>query len=48
MSPLTARQSEIISLAARGLSNKQIAEHLTLSVRTVEGHLWRARQRAVG
>ncbi|SEB29504.1 ATP-, maltotriose-and DNA-dependent transcriptional regulator MalT [Rhodococcus koreensis] len=41
-SPLTARQREVITLAAQGLSNKQIAEKLTLSVRTVEGHLYRA------
>ncbi|QHE73541.1 ATPase / Transcriptional regulator, LuxR family (plasmid) [Rhodococcus sp. WAY2] len=41
-SPLTARQREIITLAAQGLSNKQIAEKLIVSVRTVEGHLYRA------
>ncbi|MGW5153121.1 LuxR C-terminal-related transcriptional regulator [Rhodococcus koreensis] len=41
-SPLTARQREIITLAAQGLSNKQIAEKMTLSVRTIEGHLHRA------
>ncbi|PBC35512.1 helix-turn-helix transcriptional regulator [Rhodococcus sp. ACS1] len=41
-SPLTARQREVITLVAQGLSNKQIAEKLTLSVRTVEGHLHRA------
>ncbi|MDT2006716.1 helix-turn-helix transcriptional regulator [Rhodococcus opacus] len=41
-SPLTGRQREIITLAAQGLSNKQIAEKLTVSVRTVEGHLYRA------
>ncbi|MFD2157192.1 helix-turn-helix transcriptional regulator [Rhodococcus jostii] len=40
--PLTARQREIITLAAQGLSNKQIAEKMMLSVRTVEGHLYRA------
>ena len=43
--PFTARQREIISLAAQGLSNKQIAERLTMSSRSVEGHLFRASQR---
>jgi DNA-binding NarL/FixJ family response regulator len=43
--PFTARQLEIISLAAQGLSNKQIADRLTMSVRSVEGHLFRACQR---
>ena len=41
----TARQSEIISLAARGLSNKEVADRLTMSIRSVEGHLFRASQR---
>ncbi|PBC35514.1 hypothetical protein CJ179_46390 [Rhodococcus sp. ACS1] len=41
-SPLTARQREIITLAAQGLTNKEIADKLTLSVRTIEGHLYRA------
>ena len=41
-SPLTSREREIATLAARGLSNRQIAEQLIVSVRTVEGHLYRA------
>jgi len=36
---LTERESEILELLAQGLSNKTIAAHLYLSVRTVEGHL---------
>jgi DNA-binding NarL/FixJ family response regulator len=45
LQPFTDRQREIISLAARGLSNKDIADHLTMSVRSIEGHLFRASQR---
>jgi DNA-binding CsgD family transcriptional regulator len=43
--PFTARQREIISLAAQGLSNKEIADRLTMSIRSVQGHLFRASQR---
>ena len=43
--PFTDRQREIISLAAQGLSNKEIADRLTMSIRSVEGHLFRASQR---
>jgi DNA-binding CsgD family transcriptional regulator len=43
--PFTDRQREIISLAAEGLSNKAIADQLTMSIRSVEGHLFRASQR---
>ncbi|AYN38297.1 hypothetical protein D9753_04460 [Streptomyces dangxiongensis] len=39
---LTARQRQIVALAAAGLSNREIAEKLTLSVRTVGNHLYGA------
>lgn len=38
---LTDREREIATLAARGLTNRQIADHLVLSVRTVETHVGR-------
>lgn len=40
--PLTRRETEMVELAARGLTNRDIAERLLVSVRTVEGHLARA------
>ncbi|MGH3933927.1 MAG: helix-turn-helix transcriptional regulator [Pseudonocardiaceae bacterium] len=40
--PLTNREREIVTLAAGGLSNRQIAQRLVVSVRTVENHLYRA------
>ncbi|HEY5858576.1 MAG TPA: LuxR C-terminal-related transcriptional regulator [Aldersonia sp.] len=43
--PLTDRQREVITLAATGLTNRDIAERLVMSVRTVEGHLFRASRR---
>jgi DNA-binding NarL/FixJ family response regulator len=36
--PLTAREREITQLLAEGSSNKEIAERLSLSVKTVETH----------
>lgn len=36
---LTPREHEIAELAANGRSNREIADHLVLSVRTVENHL---------
>ena len=40
--PLTDREREIATLVAEGLSNFEIADSLTLSVRTIEGHIYRA------
>ncbi|MCH8345873.1 MAG: response regulator transcription factor [Chloroflexi bacterium] len=37
--PLTNRESEVLAIAARGLSNKMIARELSLSDRTVQVHL---------
>jgi DNA-binding NarL/FixJ family response regulator len=40
--PLTDREREIVTLAASGISNREIAQRLVVSVRTVENHLYRA------
>lgn len=39
--PLSGREREISTLVEAGLSNRQIAQKLVVSVRTVEGHLYR-------
>jgi len=36
---LSERESAVLKLAARGMSNKDIATELTISARTVQGHL---------
>ena len=36
---LTEREMEVLRLAAKGMSNREIAQELVLSVRTVQGHL---------
>jgi DNA-binding NarL/FixJ family response regulator len=39
---LTKREREVASLAARGMTSREIAETLVVSTRTVENHLQRA------
>lgn len=39
--PLTAREAEIAALIAHGLSNREIAQRLVLSAKTVEHHVGR-------
>lgn len=36
---LTKRQSQIVALAALGLKNKEIAQRLSITERTVKNHL---------
>jgi DNA-binding CsgD family transcriptional regulator len=40
-SPLTARETEVLALLARGYSNQRIADDLVIGVRTVETHVER-------
>jgi DNA-binding CsgD family transcriptional regulator len=40
--PLTDREREIVMLVAAGMSNRDIALRLSVSVRTVEGHIYKA------
>ncbi|MUL75625.1 LuxR family transcriptional regulator [Mycolicibacterium sp. CBMA 226] len=44
--PFTRREHEITRLVSQGLSNKEIAVALSLSVRTVEGHVYQAGTKA--
>ena len=37
--PLTVRESQVLHLLAKGMSNKMIAAHLTISDETVKFHL---------
>ena len=39
---ITPRELEVLRCVVLRLSNREIAERLQLSVRTVEGHLYRA------
>jgi DNA-binding CsgD family transcriptional regulator len=40
--PLTGREREIVVLLGQGLANRDIAARLHLSIRTVEGHIYKA------
>jgi DNA-binding CsgD family transcriptional regulator len=40
--PLTEREAEVVMLIGEGLSNRAVAQRLTLSIRTVESHIYRA------
>jgi DNA-binding CsgD family transcriptional regulator len=42
LSSLTARQREIVALAATGATSREIATRLSVSARTVENHLQNA------
>ncbi|HEY4034651.1 MAG TPA: LuxR C-terminal-related transcriptional regulator [Ktedonobacteraceae bacterium] len=35
---MTARELEILTLVAKGLTNQAIADHLRLSIKTVQSH----------
>ncbi len=39
LDPLTEREMEVLRCASRGMSNREIARHLNLSIRTVQAHL---------
>ena len=39
LAPLTAREREIAELVAAGRTNREVAEQLVLSTRTIEAHL---------
>jgi predicted ATPase/DNA-binding CsgD family transcriptional regulator len=43
--PLTAREREVVTLVARGLTNRQIAETLVVSERTAEWHVANTRSK---
>ena len=44
--PFTSTEREIVMLVARGITNREIAALMSLSVRTVESHIYRASRKA--
>jgi DNA-binding NarL/FixJ family response regulator len=42
---LTRREQQLLPLIAKGLTNKEIANHFSLSEQTVKNHLYRMRQK---
>lgn len=44
--PFTRREHEIANLVSKGLSNKEIAEAMSVSIRTIEGHVYQASTKA--
>ncbi|MCX6470490.1 MAG: LuxR family transcriptional regulator [Corynebacteriales bacterium] len=44
--PFTRTEQEIVALVARDMPNRDIAESMSLSVRTVESHIYRAARKA--
>jgi DNA-binding CsgD family transcriptional regulator len=44
--PFTRREHEIANLVSRGLSNRDIAKVTSLSIRTIEGHVYQASSKA--
>jgi DNA-binding NarL/FixJ family response regulator len=42
---LTRREQQLVPLIAKGLSNKEIANHFSLSEQTVKNHLYRMKQK---
>jgi acetolactate synthase I/II/III large subunit len=43
--PLTTREREIVRLVEQGYTTCEVAEKLTISIRTVEGHMYRVTQK---
>jgi DNA-binding NarL/FixJ family response regulator len=42
---LTRREQQLIPLIARGLTNKEIANHFCLSEQTIKNHLYRMKMK---